>query len=109
MKRIVRSILTLTLLLAAVTAPTVWGQSIGVTVGEISVYNESGFEVVIYISGSERGKLEPGYSHTYKVPLGGHRVEARTDSKFDKEGYKDFVITGTYPYDQWYIKNGDLN
>ena len=29
--------------------------------------------------------------------------------KFDKEGYHDFVITSTYPYDSWYIHNGDLN
>lgn len=109
MKRLVRSTLTALLLLLLTPPGLVLGQSIGVTVGEITVYNESGFEVTIYISGSERGKLEPGYSHTYKVPLGGHRVEARTDSRYDKEGYKDFVITGTYPYDQWYIKNYDLN
>ena len=109
MKRLVRSTLTALLLLLLTPPGLVLGQSIGVTVGEITVYNESGFEVTIYISGSERGKLEPGYSHTYNVPLGGHRVEARTDSRYDKEGYKDFVITGTYPYDQWYIKNYDLN
>lgn len=81
----------------------------GATSGEITVTNESGFEVIISISGSERGKLEPGYSRTFKVALGDHRVEARTDSRFDKRGYKDFVISGTYPYDYWYLKNSDLN
>lgn len=108
MNRIGRTI-CLTLLLALLPVAGVRGQSIGATHGEITVYNESGFEVVIYISSNERGKLEPGYSKTYRVPLGSHRVEARTDPKFDKEGYKDFVITATYPYDVWYIKNADLN
>lgn len=97
------------LLLALVVPTAVSGQAIGATSGEISVYNESGFTVTIYISDSERGVLDPNYSKTYKVPLGSHRVRAVTDSKFDKEGYHDFVITSTYPYDSWYIHNGDLN
>jgi hypothetical protein len=108
MNRIVRSIV-LALLLIAVTPVSVFSQSIGATSGEITVYNESGFEVTVYISGSEKGKLEPNYSRTYKVPLGSHRVEARTDAKFDKEAYTDLVISATYPYDSWYIHNADLN
>jgi hypothetical protein len=109
MRRLVRTSLLMLLLLSLMPATMVWGQSIGVTVGEITVYNESGFEVTIYISGNEVGKLDPGYSRTYKVPLGSHRVEARTDSRYGKSGYIDFNLTGTYPYDQWYIKNHDLN
>lgn len=109
MTRIVK-LFSLLLLTAVLAGPaSVSAQSIGATSGEITVYNESGFEVYIYISSSERGKLEPGYSKTFKVPLGDHRVEARTDSKFGKSGYKDFVITSTYPWDGWYVKNGDLN
>ncbi len=109
MKRLVR-LFSLLLLAAVMAGPvSVSAQSIGATSGELAIYNESGFELYIYISGSERGKLEPGYSRTFKVPLGDHRVEARTDSKFDKDGYKDFVLSSTYPWDAWYIKNGDLN
>ena len=109
MKRIVRSISLALLLLLAAGPATVTAQSVGATSGEITVYNESGFEVTIYISSSERGKLEPNYSRTYKVPLGSHRVEARTDPKFDKDAYTDLVISATYPYDSWYIHNADLN
>lgn len=106
MKRVVVSISVALLFLLALASGPVTAQA---TSGEISVYNESGFEVTIYISGNERGKLEPGYSKTYRVPLGGHRVEARTDPKFDKEGWKDLVLSSTYPYDSWYIHNADLN
>lgn len=104
MKRIL-SVLGLAVLLTVAPDP-VAGQA---TSAEISVYNESGFEVTIYTSGRERGRLEPNYSKTYRVPLGECRVEARTDSKFDKEAYKDFVFTAYYPYDSWYIHNDDLN
>lgn len=108
MKSIVKSVFVALFLMIA--APVnVGAQTIGATVAEITVYNESGFEVYISISGYDKGKLEPGYSRTYKVPIGGHRVEARTDSRFDKRAYIDLVLSSTYPYDQWYIKNSDLN
>lgn len=106
MKRIALAFILSLLALFAASPTPVTAQA---TSGEISVYNESGFEVYIYISSRERGRLEPGYSKTYKVPLGEHRVEARTDPKFDKDGYKDFVISAYYPYDSWYIHNSDLN
>ncbi len=109
MKRISSVVVGLGLLLALIAPSAVNGQAIGATSGEISVYNESGFRVTIYISDSERGVLEPNYSKTYKVPLGSHRVRAVSDSQYGKEGYHDFVITSTYPYDSWYIHNRDLN
>jgi hypothetical protein len=108
MKRIVILLCLFLLVLAAVPA-SVLGQSIGATSGEISVYNESGFDVFISISDHDRGKIEAGYSKTYRVPLGEHRVVATTDPKFDKEAHADFVISGTYPTDSWYIHNDDLN
>ena len=108
MKRISKTMLALSMLLALAVPSAVSGQVIGATEGEISVYNESGFRVTIYISDSERGVLDPNYSRTYKVPLGGHRVRAVSDSQYGKEGYHDFVLTSTYPYDSWYIHNSDM-
>lgn len=109
MRRIAKMIVGLSLLLALVAPSAVSGQAIGATSGEISVYNESGFRVTIYISDHERGVLDPNYSKTFKVPLGSHRVRAVSDSQYGKEGYHDFVITSTYPYDSWYIHNSDMN
>lgn len=77
--------------------------------GEITVYNESGFDVTIRIADRDRGKLEAGYSKTYRVRLGEVRVEAETDSKYDKSCHKDFVLSKNYPYDSCYIYNSDLN
>lgn len=108
MKRLL-GIVFLSVVIAWGSMGPVAGQSTGAKVGEITVYNESGFDVEITISDKDRGKLEAGYSKTYRVPLGEHRVEAETDSRYDKSGYKDFVISGTYPYDSWYLKNSDLN
>lgn len=104
-----RLVLSLGLVMLAVFASAPAPVTAQATSGEITVYNESGFEVYIYINGSERGRLDPGYSKCFRVPLGEHRVEARTDSKFDKDGHKDFVLTGYYSYDSWYIHNSDLN
>ena len=101
--------MALCLLLTLVAPTAVSGQAIGATSGEITVNNESGFRVTIYISGSEKGVLYPNYSKTYNVPLGSHRVRAVADSQYGKEASIDFNITSTYPYDFWHLHNRDLN
>ncbi len=106
MKRIVSSLCFSILVLLAAVPQTVVAQA---THGELTVYNESGFQVTIYINSNERGVLDPGYSKCYRTQLTGFRAEARTDPKFGKQGHKDFVLTSTYPYDSWYIHNDDLN
>ncbi len=108
-KRLSRPLMVFCLLLALLAPTAVSGQAIGATSGEITVNNESGFRVTIYISDSERGVLDPNYSKTFKVPLGSHRVRAVSDSQYGKEAYHDFVITSTYPYDFWHIHNRDMN
>lgn len=108
MRSIAKAVFTVMLLLA-VAPMNVGAQTVGATSGEITVTNESGFELYLTVGGYDKGKLEPGYSKTFNVPIGGHRVEARTDSKYDKRAYYDFVLSSTYPYDWWYIKNSDLN